>query len=126
MMGGMPRFAKRAAAPVAEIVKDAYVLGMPGGLPGQWSCVMAILRAWVLAFLVLTVFYWLLRVYFRSTRREALEKRFEAEGLPGDRDTWVEAQMAGYGRSLHLKLLWLVYILPMAGIAVTVYLVNYD
>ena len=126
MMGGMPRFAKRAAAPVAEIVKYAYVLGMLGGLPGQWSCVMAILRAWVLAFLVLTVFYWLLRVYFRSTRREALEKRFEAEGLPGDRDTWVEAQMAGYGRSLHLKLLWLVYILPMAGIAVTVYLVNYD
>lgn len=126
MMGVMPRFAKHAAAPVAEIVKDAYVLGMPGGLPGQWSCVMAILRAWVLAFLVLTVFYWLLRVYFRSTRREALEQRFEAEGMPGAREAWVEAQMAGYSRSLHLKLLWLVYILPMAGIACTVYLVNYD
>ena len=126
MMGGKPRFAKRAAAPVAEIVKDAYVPGMLGELPGQWSCVMAILRAWVLAFLVLTVFYWLLRVYFRSTHREALEKRFEAEGLPGDREAWVEAQMAGHGRRLHLKLLWLVYILPMAGIAVTVYLVNYD
>lgn len=33
--------------------------------------------------------------------------------------------MAGYGRGLHLKLLWLVYILPMAGIGLTVYFVNY-
>ncbi len=86
---------------------------------------IAILRAWALAFVVLTVFYWLLRIYFRSTRREALEKRFEAEGLPGVRDDWVDVQMAGYGRGLHLKLLWLVYILPMAGIGLTVYLVNY-
>ena len=86
---------------------------------------IAILRAWALAFVVLTVLYWLLRIYFRSTRREALEKRFEAEGLPGVRDDWVDVQMAGYGRGLHLKLLWLVYILPMAGIGLTVYLVNY-
>ena len=86
---------------------------------------IAILRAWALAFVVLTVFYWLLRIYFRSTRREALEKRFDAEGRAGDRDAWVEAQMAGYGRGLHLKLLWLVYILPMAGIGLTVYFVNY-
>ena len=86
---------------------------------------IAILRAWALAFVVLTVFYWLLGIYFRSTRREALEKRFDAEGREGDRDAWVEAQMAGYGRSLHLKLLWLVYILPMAGIGLTVYFVNY-
>ena len=86
---------------------------------------IAILRAWALAFVILTVFYWLLRIYFRSTRREALEKRFDAEGQAGDRDAWVEAQMAGYGRGLHLKLLWLVYILPMAGIGLTVYFVNY-
>ena len=86
---------------------------------------IAILRAWALAFVILTVFYWLLRIYFRSTRREALEKRFDAEGQAGDRDAWVEAQMAGYGRGLHLRLLWLVYILPMAGIGLTVYFVNY-
>lgn len=54
---------------------------------------IAILRAWALAFVVLTVFYWLLRIYFRSTRREALEKRFDAEGregtvTPGLRRRW--------------------------------------
>lgn len=84
-----------------------------------------ILRAWAFGFVILTVMYWLLRIYFRSTRREALEKRFEAEGMEGDRDAWVEDRMKDYGRSLKLKLLWLVYILPMAAMAVTIYLVNY-
>ncbi|MEH7830113.1 hypothetical protein [Gemmobacter denitrificans] len=87
---------------------------------------IAILRAWAFGLVILTLFYWLLRVYFRSTRREALEKRFDAEGMTGDRDAWVDSQMKDYGRSLHLKLLWLVYILPMAAIAATVYFVNYD
>ena len=36
----------------------------------------AILRAWAAAFVVLTIVYWMLRVYFRSTRREALEQQF--------------------------------------------------
>ncbi len=87
---------------------------------------IAILRAWAMAFVVLTVFYWLLKIYFRSTRREALEKRFDAEHMTGDRETWVDAQMVDYGRSLKIKLVWLVYVLPMLGIAATIYLVNYD
>jgi len=87
---------------------------------------IAILRAWAFALVILTLFYWLLKIYFKSTRREALEKRFDAEGMAGDRDAWVEAQMKDYGRGLKFWLLWLVYILPMAGIALTVYFVNYD
>lgn len=85
----------------------------------------AILRAWLFALVILTVFYWLLRTYFRSLRREALEKRFEDEGLTGERDIWVEVQMKDYGRSLGFKLLWLVYILPMAAIAGIIYYVNH-
>ncbi|WP_151719566.1 hypothetical protein [Gemmobacter serpentinus] len=87
---------------------------------------IAILRAWALAFVILTVFYWLLRIFFRSTRREKLEKRFAARGMEGDRDAWVEAQMKDYNRSLRVRLLWLVYILPMAGIGITIYLVNHN
>jgi uncharacterized protein involved in cysteine biosynthesis len=86
---------------------------------------LGILRAWLIALVILTVFYWLLRTYFRSTRREALEKRFDEEGLTGERDIWVEAQMKDYGRSLKLRLLWLVYILPLAAIAVIIYYVNH-
>ncbi|GGO34107.1 hypothetical protein GCM10010991_24420 [Gemmobacter aquaticus] len=86
---------------------------------------LGILRAWLVALVILTVFYWLLRTYFRSTRREALEKRFDEEGLTGDRDIWVEAQMKDYGRSLKLRLLWLVYILPLAAIAGIIFYVNH-
>lgn len=87
---------------------------------------IAILRAWALAFVLLTLLYWLLRIYFRSTRREALEKRYDAGGVEGARDAYIEAGMRDYGKSLKLKLIWLVYILPMTAIAVTIYLVNYD
>ena len=86
---------------------------------------LGILRAWLVALVILTVFYWLLRTYFRSTRREALEKRFDEEGLTGDRDIWVEAQMKDYGRSLKLRLLWLVYILPLAALAGIIFYVNH-
>jgi hypothetical protein len=86
---------------------------------------LGILRAWLIALVILTVFYWLLRTYFRSTRREALEKRFDEEGLTGERDIWVEAQMKDYGRSLKLRLLWLVYILPLAAIAGIIFYVNH-
>ena len=86
---------------------------------------LGILRAWLIALVILTVFYWLLRTYFRSTRHEALEKRFDEEGLTGDRDIWVEAQMKDYGRSLKLRLLWLVYILPLAAIAGIIFYVNH-
>lgn len=86
---------------------------------------LAILRAWLFALVILTVFYWLLRTYFRSLRREALEKRFEEEGLTGERDVWVEAHMKDYSRSLKLRLLWLVYILPLAAIAAIIYYVNH-
>jgi len=86
---------------------------------------LGILRAWLIALVILTVFYWLLRTYFRSTRREALEKRFDEQGLTGDRDIWVEAQMKDYGRSLKLRLLWLVYILPLAAIAGIIFYVNH-
>ena len=87
---------------------------------------IGILRAWAVGLVVLTVFYWLLKIYFRSTRRERLEEEFDAQAMQGDRDAWVEAQMKDYGRSLKLKLVWLVYILPMIGIGLAIYFVNYD
>ena len=88
----------------------------------------AILRAWALAFVILSVLYLALRSYFRSTHRERLENRFDAgQGDAGlTRDAYIERGMAHYDRGLRLKLLWLVYILPMAAIAATIYWVNYD
>ncbi len=72
--------------------------------------------------------YWALLIYFRSLRREALEKDWDtapqAEG-PAARDRFIEAGMADYEHSLRRKLLWGVLVLPAVVIGLLIYLVNY-
>lgn len=75
------------------------------------------------------VAYWALLIYARSTRREALEKEWDADRPEGssdaDRDAYIEQGMADYEHSLRRKLLWGVLILPFVAIGLLVYLVNY-
>ncbi len=86
------------------------------------------LRMFVFGLIGMTVAYWLLRIYFRSTRREELEKEWAAEhpdgGDPGARDAYIEAGMARYGKSLALKLIWLVYVIPTLAVFVLAFLMN--
>jgi len=82
------------------------------------------LRLIVFGFVGLTIVYWLVSIYSRSVRRETLEKRFDAGGVEGDRDAYIEAGMADYERGLRKRLIWLVYIIPMAAMALTIYFVN--
>lgn len=79
----------------------------------------------VFGFIGLSIIYLMMSIYSRSVRREALEKRFDAGGVDGDRDTYIAEGMARYERSLRKRLIWLVYIIPMAVMAGTIYLVNY-
>jgi hypothetical protein len=75
------------------------------------------------------IMYWLLLIYARSTRREALEKEWDATPPDGAteaaRDAFIENGMATYETSLRRKLLWGVIVLPFCAIALLVYLVNY-
>ncbi|OYU38498.1 MAG: hypothetical protein CFE33_14400 [Pseudorhodobacter sp. PARRP1] len=87
---------------------------------------IGILRAAVLGFVLLSVVYWLVSVYSRSVRREKLEKKFDAGGIEGDRQAYIEAGMQAYNKSLRRRLIWLVYIIPAAGVSATVYFVNYQ
>ena len=87
---------------------------------------IGILRAAVLGFVLLSVVYVLVSVYSRSVRREKLEKKFDAGGIEGERDAYIEAGMQAYEHGLRRRLLWLVYIIPTVVIAVTVYFVNYQ
>ena len=73
-------------------------------------------------------FYWLLLIYARSLRREALEKEWDA-GPPDmvtdpDRNAFIAQGMAEYEGSLRRKLLWGVIVLPFLAIGLLVYLVN--
>ena len=87
---------------------------------------IGMIRLAVFGFIGLSIIYVIMSIYSRSVRRETLEKRFDAGGIPGDRGTYVAKGMTQYERSLRKRLIWLVYIIPMAVMAVTIYLVNYD
>lgn len=73
--------------------------------------------------------YWVLLIYSRSLRREALEKEWDAnppvDSITEGRDAFIEQGMADYEGSLRRKLLWGVIVLPFFAIAVLIYLVNY-
>jgi len=86
--------------------------------------IIGTLRLAVLWFALLTVVYFLVSVYSRSVRREWLEKRFDAGGVEGDRDAYIEAGMIEYRYGLRRRLIVLVYIIPIIAAAVTAYFVN--
>lgn len=87
---------------------------------------IAIIRLAVFGFIGLTIIFFLVSIYSRSVRREKLEKRFDAGGIEGDRDAYIEHGMIAYEKGLRRRLLWLVYIIPTVVVAVTVYFVNYQ
>lgn len=84
------------------------------------------LRLAAMAMIALTVTYFLVGIYSRSVRREKLEKRWAAEKMEGDRDAWIEAGMKAYDRGLKKRLLWLIYIIPMAAFTAIFFYVNWD
>jgi Ca2+/Na+ antiporter len=92
---------------------------------------IGMIRAGLLAFVLLTVVYVMVSIYSRSVRREKLEKAWDSdparEGAANDeRAAYIEAGMAAYRQSLRRKLIWLVYVIPMVVVMATVYAVNYD
>lgn len=87
---------------------------------------IAIIRLAIFGFVAMSVIYVMVSIYSRSVRREWLEKKYDAGGIEGDRDAYIEAGMQSYQHGLRRKLIWLVYIIPALVISVTVYLVNYQ
>lgn len=92
---------------------------------------IGLMRAGLLALVLLSVVYLLVSIYSRSVRRERLEKEWDSDpdnlGAAQDaRDAYIEAGMQAYRGSLRRKLIVLVYIIPMAVVLATVYAVNYQ
>lgn len=85
------------------------------------------LRLAIFAIIGLGGAYFLMSIYMRSLRREALEKEWDAtagEGLP-PRETFIDEGMAAYERSLRAKLIWLVVIVPLVLFGLVLYLMNF-
>ena len=92
---------------------------------------IGLLRAGLVAFVMLTVIYVVVSIYSRSIRREKLEKAWDSDpdnlgAEKSARDAYIEAGMQAYRHGLRRKLIVLVYIIPMGVVLATVYAVNYQ
>ncbi|MBM3614382.1 MAG: hypothetical protein FJX28_02780 [Alphaproteobacteria bacterium] len=92
---------------------------------------IGLLRAAVLAFALLTVVYVIVSIYSRSVRREKLEKAWNSDPdklkpESSERDAYIRAGMEAYRNSLRRKLIVLVYIIPMAVVLATAYVVKHQ
>jgi Ca2+/Na+ antiporter len=93
---------------------------------GTRAMIIGFVRLAVFGFLGLSVFYVLLSLYMRSVEKERLEKEFDAGGVAGARDDHITQGMEIYRKSLRVKLLWLVYVIPMVVAAALIYILNFQ
>lgn len=92
---------------------------------------IAFLRLIGLVLLIELIFYGLLTVYLRSTRREALEEEWDRRypqraGDTEERRTFVRRSMRGFSKTLRARLALLVLVLPVVAIVVIIVIVNYN
>lgn len=86
---------------------------------------VAFARLAVFGFIALTIIYFCLSIYSRSVRKGKLEEWWEEAGRPGDKDDYIAAGLEEYEGSLRRKLIWGVYIVPIAAIALIIYFTNF-
>lgn len=92
---------------------------------------LALLRLIGLVLVIEALFYALLTVYLRSTRREALEKEWDRRhpdraGDSPERRVFIRRAMQGFSRTLRGRLALLVLVLPVVAIVAIIIIVNYD
>lgn len=86
---------------------------------------LALMRLLIFGLIALTALYLGLSWYFRSVRRQRMTQDWEEAGRPGDREAYIEAGMMQYQQSLRRRLIWLVYIVPVAVVTVVIYVTNF-
>lgn len=86
---------------------------------------LGLARLVIILLVALTIVYVSLSLFSRSVRRRKLEEQWAEEGRVGDRDAFVSEGLEEYDGSLRRKLIVGVYVVPLALIAVIIYLVNF-
>lgn len=84
-----------------------------------------LIRLVVFGFVILTVIFVVLSITSRRSERKRLEQEWELEGHGGEKAVYVREGLAVYDRSLRRKLIFGVYLVPLAVIGTIVYVVNY-
>lgn len=86
---------------------------------------MALIRLLFIALVVLSIIYLSLSFYSRAKRRGKLEAEWDAGGIDTPREDFIATGLTNYDSSLRRKLILGVYIVPMALVGLTIYLVNF-
>lgn len=91
---------------------------------------IGLLRLALFVLAVEALFYGLLWVYLRSTRRESLEKDWdrrhpERAGPSDERDSFIRRAMNSHRKQLRRRLAWFVMVLPLVVIMTIIFFVNY-
>ncbi|MHC0053498.1 hypothetical protein [Actibacterium sp. D379-3] len=91
---------------------------------------LGLIRLGVFGLIGLMILYLLVSVYSRSVRREKLENRADELIAGGDldaagRDAYIEDGMRAYETSLRRKLIAGVIVVPVVGVVILVYVMNF-
>ncbi len=90
----------------------------------------AFFRLGLFILLIEAVFFVLIWLYMRSTRRESLEKEWDRRhpdlaGPSAQRQEFVRRSMLGYGKRIRTPLFLLVIVVPLAAILTIIIFVNH-
>ncbi|WP_428926975.1 hypothetical protein [Marinibacterium sp. SX1] len=83
------------------------------------------LRMLIPLLILLSIAYAVLSWRARGRARARLERDWEEDGRPGDRDSYVEDGLEDYSGSFRRKMLLAIYVVPLFLIGLMVYLTNY-
>ena len=81
-------------------------------------------RLMILALVALSIVYASLWFYARAVRREKLEAEWQMQPKAGAKEAFVKEQLDAYEPVLKRRLIWAVYVIPTALIALLIYLTN--
>lgn len=81
-------------------------------------------RLVILLLVGLTIVYVSLFFYWRAGIRMRLEEDWVMEGRPGSREDWVDERIGPEARRIRRWLVMLVYVMPLCGLSLYVYLTN--
>jgi len=82
-------------------------------------------RLLLIGFAVLSLVYVILSVRMRRACRRSLGAEFDAGGIKGAREAYIEAGLRAYERSFRKKLLLGVYLVPLLALATLIYVMNF-
>ena len=86
---------------------------------------MAMVRLFIIVFVVLSIIYISLSFYSRARARDRLEAEGDEGGIKTPRGAYVRHGLKDYDGSLRRKLILGVYVVRMALVGLIIYLVNF-